>query len=81
MASISIIGMPNRGNPYSQLPGRRPWIVSIPQERFRDAFFCGEITDITTSPRQQGYGRRHPHRGVSHPGDIGVSNLKGGEVL
>jgi hypothetical protein len=67
MASISIMGMPHRGNPYSQLLGRRPWIVSILQERLRDAFFCGEITDMTTSPRPQRYGRRHPQRDVSHP--------------
>jgi hypothetical protein len=41
MVSVSVPGMYGWGNP-SGPAARRPWIVSLPQERFRGAFFCGK---------------------------------------
>jgi hypothetical protein len=41
MVSVSVPGMYGWGNP-SFPAARRPWIVSIPQERFRGAFFMAK---------------------------------------
>jgi hypothetical protein len=53
MVSVSVPGMYGLGNPSAQA-ARRPWTGSLPQERFKGAFFLWRNRVVTTSPRQQG---------------------------